>query len=291
MRLATTLFAAYILFCCEAVVHTPAPLCCGWAATPVSPATNFSFVLYLHDRNMDVVKSEALSVSHPASPKYGMHLSSLDLTQLTAPDRRDALTVTGWLRSRGVAYSLDGDRRIRVETSIALVEQLLLTNCYTLVNPGQNQSVVRCSSFEIPAEVDAAVAAIFGLHGLPLPPRKAMKGTSIAKVTPAVLAKTYSVGGVVPAGSTTNRQAVAEFQGQYMKPSDLTAFFKEFMPGSKAGDSEVYKFVGDKNHNEGTDEASLDVQYIMSQNAGLKTECARLLAPVEHALSRLVFQK
>jgi hypothetical protein len=237
-----------------------------------------TFVFYLRDRNVEMVKSEALSVSHPGSPKYGAHLTSAALMQLTAPNQHDRLTVTGWLASRSVAYSLDGDRRIRVETPIAVAEELLQTKFFTLVNPGHNQSVVRASSFELPAEVDAVVAAVFGLHGLPLPPRKALRSTSIAKVTPAVLAKTYSVGGVVPAGSDSVRQAVAEFQGQFMKPTDLTAFFKEFVPGSKAGDDQVFKFVGDKNHNEGTDEASLDIQYIMSQNPGLKTECTSLLA-------------
>lgn len=64
-------------------------------------------------------------------------------------------------------------------------------------------------AFELPDAVDAAVAAVFGLHGLPLPPRQALKGgeKQPAKVTPAVLAKTYSISGAPkPSGSAKNHQ-------------------------------------------------------------------------------------
>jgi len=119
------------------------------------------------------------------------------------------------------------------------------------------------------------VSAVFGLHGLPLPSRKSPRA-SLAEdpqVTPTVLAKTYEITGAsVPSGSTQNRQAVAEFQGQYMKNTDLQKFFKAYVPHAKASDATVAKFVGDKIKQQGMVEGSLDIQYIMGNNAGLKTE-------------------
>ena len=52
-------------------------------------------------------------------------------------------------------------------------------------------------------------------------------------------------GQVTPAGTTKNRMAVAEFQGQFMNTSDLEAFFKMFLPDAPEGQSKVYKFHGE----------------------------------------------
>ena len=57
--------------------------------------------------------------------------------------------------------------------------------------------------------------------------------TNPADVTPAVLAKTYNIAGVTPKNTDTNRMAVAEFQNQNEKDSDLVAFFKQFVPNAQ----------------------------------------------------------
>ena len=64
-------------------------------------------------------------------------------------------------------------------------------------------------------------------------------------MTPAVLASTYSVGGVTVDRTGKNVQAVAEFQGQLMNKDDLTKFFEEEVPSAQAGDEQVSKFVTD----------------------------------------------
>merc|ERR1712227_1179924 len=92
-----------------------------------------------------------------------------------------------------------------------------------------------------------------------------------AKVTPSTLLDTYNVSGVKPSGNDKNRQAVAEFQGQVMKPADLSSFFKQFVKGSTA--DSIHKFVGDKGQGlAGGVEASLDVDYIMGVAPGVLTE-------------------
>lgn len=93
-----------------------------------------------------------------------------------------------------------------------------------------------------------------------------------AKVTPSVLASTYSIGGVNVSRGATNRQAVFEAQGQYMSSSDLRRFFSRYVPLAQAGDDAVAKFVGVHKERPRGIEAELDVQYIMGDAPGVRTE-------------------
>jgi len=78
---------------------------------------------------------------------------------------------------------------------------------------------------------------------------------------------------VTPRGTDDNHQAVAEFQGQYMADADLVSFFKKYVTTYKEGsDDVVSKFVGDPDKQQGQTEASLDIQFIMGVNPGIKTE-------------------
>ena len=80
-------------------------------------------------------------------------------------------------------------------------------------NPVTKQAAIRAGSVRLPARVADAVQAVFGLHGLPAPPRlpRLAQAPVQAPVTPAVLRARYQVGnsGVEPTGSAVNRQAVA----------------------------------------------------------------------------------
>ena len=57
-----------------------------------------------------------------------------------------------------------------------------------------------------------------------------------------------------------------------MNDSDLTEFFKNYVPKAASGDEKVYKFVGDPGEGSPGTEASLDIQYIMGVAPGVKTE-------------------
>ena len=70
-------------------------------------------------------------------------------------------------------------------------------------------------------------------------------------------------------------QAVAEFQGQAMRPDDLTSFFSKYVKNYTAGtDDVVFAFQGDSGGNTTFPgiEASLDVQWIMGIAPHIKTE-------------------
>jgi len=137
-------------------------------------------------------------------------------------------------------------------------------------NHKTQQSTNLAGPLYVPSVVAPHITSVFGFHDLPLPPQPKLAPKPY-NVTPAVLKKQYSVDGVTPSGDINNRQAVAEFQGEYMNTTDLKTFFSTYVLDAKSGDNTVYKFVGP--HQEGAGiEALLDIEYIMGVAPGVKTE-------------------
>ena len=96
---------------------------------------------------------------------------------------------------------------------------------------------------------------------------------SPANVTPAVIYSTYSVTPPKVSRSEKNKQAVAEFQGQFMNSTDLATMFKKYVTGYQVGvDDVVDTWFGKHIENSGGVEAELDIQYIMGVSVGIKTE-------------------
>lgn len=249
-----------------------------------------SFVLALKEDEgvVAAIKKTALAVSDPDSPSYGQFLNAAQIDAMTAPKTEDLKLVTSWLETAGVtSYTVKGSR-VEVLASIGQAEKLFDTTFVMLVNEETGQAVRRAGDYYIPQHIQERVQAVFGLHGLPLPKtgtvptvttsenrrrrRRKPAPPAAAAVTPAVLEKVYSITGVTPKAAS-NKQAVAEFQGETMSDQDLADFFKKYVTNYTAGkDDKVSKYVGDKDIQSGQTEASLDIQYIMGVNPGLKTE-------------------
>ena len=67
-------------------------------------------------------------------------------------------------------------------------------------------------------------------------------------------------------GSEKNKQAVAEFQGQFMNSTDLATMFSDYVTDYKVGtDDVVSKFFGKHEENTQGVEAELDIQYCKLQ--------------------------
>jgi subtilase family serine protease len=215
---------------------------------------------------------------------YGKYLTRAEVEEITAPTISRIQTLEAWLTKAGAQSSRHGET-VKVNLRAPAVESLLKTRFHSVVNSDTSQHAMVAGDFFLPADVHAAVVAVYGLHGLPLPPRNspgalAHGSRNGLKVTPDLLASTYGVSGVSISGSTKNRQAVAEFQDQTMGPPDLASFFQNFVPSAKASDSEIYKFIGangtvKKPNLFGSrwgEEAALDVDYIMGFAPGILTE-------------------
>merc|ERR1711871_181286 len=255
----------------------------GWSKSPL-PVVNSSevtFTIVVRERGMAEVKRVAAEVNDPSSATYGQFLTQVELDRLISPRASDISTVTEWLTTHGAAFHWRTTSNVHVVTTVGVASAMLRTQFHNITQNDHSRSIVRAAAYSIPAAIHEATAAIFGLHGLPLPLSQPLRIESVAPkppvpaVTPAVLGSTYNISGVEVSGSLKNRRAVAELQGQYMNSNDLATMFRKYVPNYKAGkDDTVYKYVGapKKNAKHPSVEANLDIQYIMGSAVGIKTE-------------------
>ena len=159
-------------------IETVPDLCCGWVSTPtastVFPA-EVSFAIHAKETGGDAVARAALAVSDPASPSYGEYLSTAALDAMTAPDPADMRVIRAWIdREAGpnARVEVHRGRRIVVTLPHSDATRLLRTKFEALTNTKTGQRTVRAGDYVLPADVHAATAAVYGLHGLPLPPRR-----------------------------------------------------------------------------------------------------------------------
>ncbi|CAK0887369.1 unnamed protein product [Prorocentrum cordatum] len=232
--------------------------------------------LSLKQQGVARLQEAAERVSDPFSTSYGQHLTREQVEALVAPLPSDVAAVEGWLRGEGLLFSRPAVEVFEVALAARDAERLLRTRLGAFANSATGQRAVRAEDFMLPPEVDAAVAAVYGLHGLPLPPREAAAPpgppAQAANVTPEVLATRYGISGVTPSGSVGNRQAVAEFQGQLIAQRDLDKFFADYVPSAAARSSKIYRYVGNKGTGPSGVESALDVDYIMGVAPGVLTE-------------------
>mmetsp|Transcript_34801 Transcript_34801/g.48567 ORF Transcript_34801/g.48567 Transcript_34801/m.48567 type:complete len:692 (-) Transcript_34801:106-2181(-) len=225
-------------------------------------------------QNQDVLTEFVKLVSDPKSSKYGQYMTMEQVNKLTKPTDEDVAAIVDFLQGTCAPIVDSEQGLVSCEMTVASAEQLFNTEFRRFTQIRTGQSVVRARGYELPASVHSAIDAVYGLHGIPLPPKtKNLEGTPgmPPAVTPQVLYDAYNIKGVKPTGSTKNRMAVAEFQGQFMNKSDLKAFFAKYLPDAPDSDSEVYQFHGGSQNGDGI-EAELDIQFIMGTAPGIKTD-------------------
>merc|ERR1712166_664101 len=183
-----------------AAVHPRGSLPSGWAQSEVlqlSAKTDaLTLTLFLNDNalGLELVKKHALEASNPRSLKYGQYLSIEEIARLTAPSDIAVEAVTQWLANSLPATAINQRAStLEITCSLAQAEALFSTQFGMLYNNNTRQAVVRAGDFTLPEHLEQHVAAVFGLHGLPLPPRRlsAPNGNpavDAAAVTPDVLA-------------------------------------------------------------------------------------------------------
>ena len=223
------------------------PLQNGWQESPAlwnmePDRQTVPITLAVRERNLDELRTVAHEVSDPRHERYGKFLSTAQIDALIAPSPADVVRVTDWLGSNNITFDMIRGRIISCRVTAKQAELPFATSFRVLVNPTTQQSVLRAKDYSLPSDADASLDAIFGLHGLPLPPRNPVvqanpdcTGDCLTPVniTPAAIKATYKVSGVTPRGSDDNRQAVASFTDQTMKAEDLSQFFKAYVKTDK----------------------------------------------------------
>ena len=133
------------------------------SGTAIHPSLSFSAQI-----------ATAAAVSDPRNGRYTDYLTAGEVDAMTQPKASDVAAVVAWLRESGnVAFTMPrpGGHLIDVVAPVKAAEALLGTKWTAISNRATGQTVQRAGSYTIPAKLGGAIAAAFGLHGLPLPPK------------------------------------------------------------------------------------------------------------------------
>jgi len=165
------------------VVYPEPALPLGWAS-PISEVTGrgaassskvASVTMAVREQNMDRIREIALNVSNPDSSTYGKYLTQAQIDEITAPTMADVTAVRSWLTAEhfeGDVQEAQGGRLFVLTAPATAMGALLKTQFRSVTNAATGQTALRASSFALPVATATAVAAVFGVHGLPLPPKR-----------------------------------------------------------------------------------------------------------------------
>jgi len=222
---------------------------------------------------LDMMQASFEDSSTPGSKGFLNHVSWKQMGDMVRPSDEAMGAVIGMLASNGatnIHVAAHGDY-IKASAPMRNLETLTSSSFQTFVQASTGRKLLRLADgVKLPAAIAKHVDTFTGLHGFPLDASPKLGNSSAnGDVTPAVINKAYGIDQKTVARSgKTNIQGIGQFQGQYVSPSDLSKFCKQY---DAEADCSIAKFIG---KNDGTDpgvESMLDVEYITGVAKGVTT--------------------
>jgi tripeptidyl-peptidase-1 len=258
------------------VIHPPQNVPAGWERTGENADTTGHMEVLVGLRRSNVDKLEKLLVesSTPGSKGYLNHASWKEMGDMVRPSEAAMGAVIGMLASNGgtgIHVAAHGDY-IGASVPMQNLEKLTSGRFQTFLHGASGRRIVRLTDgVKLPPAVARHVETFTGLHGFPLDAAIKADVNATGDVTPAVINKVYNIGKVAKStasGGKQNVQAIGQFQGQYVKPSDLSSFCKNY---DSSADCSIAKFVGKNTPTRPGVESMLDTEYIMGLGQGTPT--------------------
>ena len=239
-------------------------------------------VFVVHQKSMDHITRLLHDVSDPASPNYGQHMSSEQISAITLNhEARD--TIADFLNANGVlamSETLSGDL-ITANAPISVWEKVFDTTFFAFTQRqlnGDLEEIVRAETYSIPRELDLHVESVLNTVELPVCTsrrlyktqstlgnrnKNKMRGLTAAPtgyLQPQDIRAYYNLTNVY--GSAESTQSAVSFGPNYFSPSSL-AYFQEYMsfqPLQRALNVGGYE---SDDPSLDTTEGDLDIQYLM----------------------------
>jgi len=256
----------------------------AWQASPITssasfamPAEHMTVYFMMKHEKQHVQELEAIfyAVSDPDNAMYGKHLSLEEIERLTPISQEKIDAVEKFLEGVDAEKEYNHNKdMLKVKLHYSDVEKLFDTKVARFTHKTGLTLLRATTTPSVPAWISEAIYTVGDLVTLPkVRQNKRANVTAAAPsvgawsnqctglsgcsglITPYVLRERYNI----PANSEAvdkNSMAVAEFQGQYFKKSDLEAFNS----GCKVNVN-VAKVVGGNEDTAGI-EAELDIEYI-----------------------------
>eukprot|EP00163_Fabomonas_tropica_P015711 TRINITY_DN28541_c0_g1_i1.p1 TRINITY_DN28541_c0_g1~~TRINITY_DN28541_c0_g1_i1.p1 ORF type:complete len:563 (+),score=202.08 TRINITY_DN28541_c0_g1_i1:121-1809(+) len=247
-----------------------------------SALSKIKLVFGIKQQNTDKLYTIFKAVSDPQNPKYGQYLSRDEVDAITRPKAEHISTVTSWLQQNGVAsFELLPSKDLIVAYVPVKVAESLLQVTFSVFEHRVRPDVklVRAGHhYTVPLAVSRALDFVDNVHRFPnVRLNKHEKDTTFTagewqdacgsgctgKITPEVLTQRYNV---TAPSAINGTMSVAEFQGQFYAPSDLS----NFLGACKIKEAKV-DVVGPNTPTMPGIESTLDIQYIMGVAPGIPT--------------------
>jgi tripeptidyl-peptidase-1 len=272
-----TKFSMWALFASGAMaddtlIHPPQVVPGGWEISNENADTsgNLEVLVGLKRNNMSKFQAEFEKMTTPGNKAYLNYLSWEEMGNLVRPNEDAIGAVIGALAANGgadIRVAPHGDY-VKASVPMRKLETLTSGQFQTFINPESGRKLVRqVGGIRLPAKLAKHVDTFTGLHGFPLDPTPASVNDQSGDVTPAVIEQTYGITSVSKSGKK-NIQAIGQFQGQYVSPTDLSKFCQTYDSGA---DCTIDKFVGKNTASKPGIESMLDTEYIEGLGKGVST--------------------
>jgi tripeptidyl-peptidase-1 len=240
---------------------------------PTDQPLTLTVALRLDDARRNELERIFWEVSDPDHVNYGKYRSVAEITEVLAVPQSQIDVVSQYFAEAGATSAVSRTRdTIEVTIPAGAAEVALDTKLHRFSHAEHTGvNIMRASrQYALPEHVAEHVAMVGELLQFPRLPLKRLRNLTASSsgwtnacdssscnnlVTPAVLAERYKIP-TSTSNAAGNSMAVAEFQGQYYKDSDLALFSK-----SCKRDITVAANVG-KNGDTAGVESELDIEYI-----------------------------
>jgi len=245
----------------------------GWRKVGNAKDTDeINLIIAVKQSNTAELERIFWDVSNPASPNYGKYLTNDEVHQLVKPSADSLKSVVAWLASNGIyvpssAFSGSKDF-IHITTTAAVASRMLGTKYELYAHATSSRLTIKAAvgDYEIPKHLQPHIDFIVGHTSFPLTYKPSFTAMSLApadEVNPLVIRARYNITNSTIGTHKNNSYAVAEFQDEFLSPTDLVKFFSEYVPFAPNFNN-VSHIVGKNDATQPGDEAMLDIEYIMS---------------------------
>ena len=111
--------------------------------------------------HVDEAAHELWKVSDPSSSQYGQYWTVDQLVRTFAPPAESSARVLRWLEASGISSGqvtwLHGRTELQVDSSVAMVEQLLSTRVFHYLNLDLGDTLVGFDNYTLPESVLGAI--------------------------------------------------------------------------------------------------------------------------------------
>jgi len=259
----------------DPIIHPPQVVPAGWEMTGQNADTTgrMDVLVGLRRSNLDKLQEVFDESSTPGSKGFLKHVSWKDMGDMIRPSEDAIGAVVGMLASSGGIDIRVGNHGDYIKASVPMqnLETLTHGSFQTFVNKATGQHLARLADgVRLPAAIAKHVETFSGLHGFPLDASPLVGNTSASSgVTPTVINAAYGIDkSTVKRSGHANIQAIAQFQGQYVSPTDLSKFCTQY---DATANCSIAKFIGKNTGTAPGVESMLDVEYITGVAQGVTT--------------------